>query len=175
LPSETGSLLTVSSAKSHCAPDIFRASNKNCSAPAGSQNAKFSTNFRLLVAIQVSSAIKGHRSSLDENLVSFIARTLSFGGRLRGFVRNSLRCLCRWRQGFNGRPPWFVRSHRSPKGQHRLTAFLAIRQNDQLPDIRNVQGTAVMTAGIEALLFEIAGLCACSLARNTCQECSSPD
>jgi hypothetical protein len=31
---------------------------------------------------------------------------------------------------------------RSPKGQRRLTAFLAIRQNDQLPDIRNVQGTA---------------------------------
>ena len=32
---------------------------------------------------------------------------------------------------------------RSPKGQRRLAAFLAIRQNDQLPDIRNVQGTAI--------------------------------
>jgi hypothetical protein len=32
----------------------------------------------------------------------------------------------------------------SPKGQHGLTAFLAIRQNDQLLDIRNVQGTATL-------------------------------
>ena len=37
----------------------------------------------------------------------------------------------------------FVGRARSPKGHRRLTAFLAIRQNDQLPGIRNVQGTTL--------------------------------